>query len=283
MPLISVIISTLNAEKTLQRSINSFTAQTLREKELIIIDGGSTDGTEGIIRKNAASITHWVSEPDKGIYSAWNKGIRKASGKWIYFLGADDYIHSPDVFSRIAPSLEGAHPASSVVYGRIVLVSTAGNTIDIIGTPWSKAAWLFRHEMSIPHQGVFQHRSLFDKYGCFDENFKICGDYDFLLRDLKSNPAIFIPDLIVAAMQTGGISGTLSKTFTILEELKLARAKNGLGSISPILEWRFFRARTRRLLQKYFGRRISDLVADIYRVFTGRPRLWTRKDIRKNI
>ena len=90
--LLSIIIATYNAEKTLQRCLDSIIVQKSEEVELIIIDGGSTDNTVSIIKRNYKIIDYWISEKDKGIYDALNKGIDKANGKWIQFVGSDDFI-----------------------------------------------------------------------------------------------------------------------------------------------------------------------------------------------
>ena len=96
-PKISIIVAVYNSKKTLQRCIDSVFSQTYPHKELIIIDGGSTDGTVDILRANNDKITYWKSEPDNGIYQAWNKALDHAKSDWICFLGADDYLWKPKV------------------------------------------------------------------------------------------------------------------------------------------------------------------------------------------
>ena len=91
-PLISIVVSVFNGADTLQQCIDSVTDQTYPAVELIVIDGGSTDGTREILLRNASKLAYWVSEPDRGIYHAWNKALVHAQGDWISFLGADDYL-----------------------------------------------------------------------------------------------------------------------------------------------------------------------------------------------
>src|SRR5690606_34585060 len=95
LPRFSVVISVFNGAKTLQKCLDSVAGQTYAARELIVIDGGSTDGTQQILRHNAGRLAYWVSEPDRGTYHAWNKALAQASGDWSCFLGADDYLWEP--------------------------------------------------------------------------------------------------------------------------------------------------------------------------------------------
>ena len=104
-PLISVVIAVYNGKATLQQCLDSVTQQTYSHVELIVIDGGSTDGTVDLIRANAQKIAYWISEPDRGIYNAWNKALAQAKGDWICFLGADDYLWNAQVIERMAEQL----------------------------------------------------------------------------------------------------------------------------------------------------------------------------------
>src|SRR5215467_6583014 len=125
-PRITVIVAAFNAAGTLQRCIDSVAAQTYAAKELVVIDGASTDGSVDILRANRESIDVWVSEPDRGIYDAWNKGVARARGEWICFCGADDYLHGPRALETISRHLIGAPPAQRIVYGRVLVVDANG-------------------------------------------------------------------------------------------------------------------------------------------------------------
>ena len=232
-PLISVIVAVYNGAKTLQRCIDSVSDQTYPNKEIIIIDGGSTDGTVEIIRSNQDKITYWISEPDSGIYNAWNKALDHVSGDWIYFLGSDDYLWDNNVFEEIMPHMLKAESQEILlVYGQVAMV-TADNEINYIeGMPWEH---IWRNAIvdgicTFAHQGMFHHHSLFELYGRFDESFKIIGDYELLIRAFKDGgDAYFMDGLIVAGMQTGGISSNYIKT---VKEIAKARRKNRLRVIT---------------------------------------------------
>lgn len=98
--MISIIVAVFNGKITLQHCIDSVAQQTYPNKELIIIDGGSKDGTVNLLEENRNKISYWISEPDRGIYNAWNKGLEQTTGKWIIFLGADDYLWDVRVLER---------------------------------------------------------------------------------------------------------------------------------------------------------------------------------------
>ena len=232
-PLISVIVAVYNGAKTLQRCIDSVSNQTYLNKELIIIDGGSTDGTIEIIRSNQDKITYWKSEPDNGIYNAWNKALDHVSGDWICFLGSDDYLWKNSVFEEIIPHMIKAESQDiRMVYGQVAMVTKDDEINYIEGMPWEH---IWRNAIidgicTFAHQGMFHHRSLFELYGRFDESFKIIGDYELLIRAFKDGgDAYFMDGLIVAGMQTGGISSNYIKT---VKEIVKARRNNRLRPIT---------------------------------------------------
>ncbi len=206
VPSVSIIVATLNAEKTLQRCIDSIATQTWSNKELIICDGGSKDRTTSIISANQVKVAYWCSEPDSGIYSAWNKGIAKATGDWVCFLGADDYFWNEKVLVNCMRAAKEVYPDIRVIYGQIAIVGEDGSVIRFMGAPWSQTKRRFQQLSSIPHPGLLCHRKVFEERGNFDESFRISGDYEFLLRELLEREAYFIPDLTTVAMGSGGVS-----------------------------------------------------------------------------
>jgi glycosyltransferase involved in cell wall biosynthesis len=195
-PLISIIIAVLNGAVHLQRTIGSVLKQAYPYKELVIIDGGSTDGTVDIIKAYSQALAYWESKPDRGIYHAWNKALDHTRGDWVYFLGADDYFCHSNVLKDIVPYLIVDSSETRVVYGRVNQVAENGNIIGAFGDHWERLGKSFKSVMSLPHQGVFHHRSLFELHGRFDEfqtfrthaNFFWC--YDFMFHNIISSPKI---------------------------------------------------------------------------------------------
>jgi glycosyltransferase involved in cell wall biosynthesis len=272
--LFSVVIATYNVEKTLESCLNSLRGQTFRDFEILVADGVSTDRTREILRSRTSEISVLVSEKDRGIYDAWNKVIPRARGQWLIFLGADDELFDEKVFERVAAAL--LNVSEKIVYGKVAIVLPNGETLNTEGKEWEKISKKFLQEMTIPHQGVFHRRDLFETRGLFDPSFKVCGDYEFLLRELKENSAKFLPDITVSKMGFGGTSSTLKNVPTIISELSRARSMNGLSAGSPFIYSRWIRYYLRNGISRVFGVSAANWLADCYRVLTGRPKLWTR-------
>lgn len=275
-PLFTVIVAVFNGAKTLQQCIDSVAHQSYPNKELIIIDGGSNDGTVDLLKANNEQIKYWISEPDKGIYNAWNKGLLQAKGDWICFLGADDYFWDAQVLERMAELLEKLPPDIRVAYSQIMLLNNDGEALYPIGEPWGKIKDRFKQVMCIPHQGVMHRRSLFEQNGKFDESFRIAGDYELLLRELKKGDAIFIPDLITTGMRQGGISSDPENTLVTMREFRLAQQMH--GQRLPGLIWLAAMARVyvRLLLWRILGEGVTRKVLDLYRRMMGLPSYWTK-------
>jgi len=271
----------LNGGKTLQRCIDSVVNQTYPYIELIIIDGGSTDNSIDIINANKQDITYWESKPDKGIYHAWNKALDHANGDWIYFLGADDYLWSQDTISQIAPHLNTAFPLVRIVYGSVAIVSDDGNVLQIHGQPWNRIKKKFLNIMCIHHQGLFHHRTLFQRHGRFDISFQAAGDYEFLLRELKQNDAHFVDDIIVAGCQIAGLSSNPNNELLVLREFVIARKKHFKKGLSLQLAWFYAKAVVKKTLRQSIGIGATNYIVDLYRLITCRPVIWNRESNQK--
>ena len=276
-PYFSILVAVRNAEKTLQRCIDSVAAQDFALNELIIVDGLSTDGTVALLKENSGKLAHWESSQDTGIYDALNKALKKAKGEWILILGADDYLWTAQTLGQAQKGLIRALPKHRIAYGKVAVVNEKQEVLHMAGRPWHKVKSMFFHEMSIPHQGVFHHKSLFEEFGFFDPSYRIAGDYELLLREIKNHDPLFMQDIIVTGMGFGGLSSLPESTLKAVVEFKKARRANGLKGFSFWLWKREVRARSRQLIKRVFGEKVSHIVADIYRVSTGKPRLWTKK------
>lgn len=229
LPFISIIVAVYKGSATLQRCLDSVAMQTYPNKELIVMDGGSTDGTVRILEGNSDAITYWESKTDNGIAHAWNKGLQKSMGDWIIFIGADDELHDASVLADMAMLLR-ANMESDLVYGQIVFGEgpLAGT---VLGQPfdWEK----HKRRMLIPHTGCFQRSSIFNEIGAFDDSFRIAVDYEIFLRK-PSIKAMFIPRLITI-MGSEGIS--TQQAVRSFKEARQAQLKNSVDSKIKIEFW----------------------------------------------
>jgi len=244
MPLITIITSTRNAAKHLPALIESIRGQNYGNIEWIVVDGASTDGTQGVRMQNEDVIDCWISEPDRGIYDAWNKGIRLARGEWICFLGADDQIASDAIESMLNVDKASSTPLDFVC-GRVELYR-GPYLIRTIGKPWS---WCrFRKYMCVAHTGAIHRASFFVRYGGFDDSFRISGDYELLLRADDELKAGYV-HRVLARMQVGGES---NRSRAVFEEALRARLMHAvtnpvIGRISAV--WAECKWNIRRLIE----------------------------------
>jgi glycosyltransferase involved in cell wall biosynthesis len=260
----------------LPQCIDSVAQQSYANKELIIIDGGSKDGTVALLEANHEKITYWISEPDRGIYNAWNKGLSQAKGEWICFLGADDYFWDAQVLERMSVALQNVPPDVRLAYAQIMLLNNNGENLYPIGEPWGKVKERFKQGLCLPHPGVMHRRSLFEQNGKFDESFRIGGDYELMLRELKTAEAMFIPDIIITAMRPGGLSSNPANSLAVLREIRRAQRIHGLRF--PGFFWlrAMIRVYMRLLLWNLIGEKMARKLLDLGRCIKGLPPYWTR-------
>jgi glycosyltransferase len=194
---ISIITVCYNAEKYLEEAIESVLSQDYDNFEYIIIDGGSTDGTLDIIRKYEDRLAYWVSEPDRGIYDAMNKGIAKASGDIIGMINSDDY-YFPDAFKKVAAAFEGKNLSGYIFWGDIMY-----NEERVLG--WRQ--WNVKRGAFAPHPSMFCPKKVYEQLGTYNLKYKILADYDFMYRAINHYHVkpIYIPEKI-AFFRPGGLA-----------------------------------------------------------------------------
>ena len=228
-PLISIVVASKGEIDFLRQTIDNVITQGDSSVELIVIDGGSNDGTDRLLASYGSCVRAWLSEPDRGIYDAWNKGLALSRGRWIAFLGAGDIFcqDALKIYKEFVINTDCLEFVSSKVK-----VHRPGTFSRIIGQPWDWS--IFRHYMNIAHVGSFHNRELFNRYGQFNSNLKICGDYEFLLRSRSALKSGFIDDVTVE-MMSGGISD--SSTRVIWETLLVKLEMKVVGKPSAILDY----------------------------------------------
>jgi glycosyltransferase involved in cell wall biosynthesis len=212
---VTVITAVYNGAAHLRRCLESVQAQDYPDIEHVVMDGGSQDGSVDILRQQGGRIV-WKSEPDAGIYDAWNKAIALATGEWIGFIGCDDQ-YLPGAIAAYMHALAGTD--LDYMSSRVRLVSASGRA-RIIGEPW---AWpRFQVFMNTAHVGSMHRQRLFERYGTYDTSFRMVGDYELLLRAGANLRASFI-ERVTAEMQAGGVTDS----FASLHEAERAKVNSG--------------------------------------------------------
>jgi glycosyltransferase len=233
---ISVITAVLNSASTLGCALRSVHEQHWSNIEHIVIDGGSTDGTLDVVHEHRTRIAKLVSEPDRGVYDALNKGIAQASGDVVGFLHADDEYASPDSLARIAAAFED--PSVGAVYGDIEYVSR--EDVSRVVRYWRAGQYrraLLPHGWMPPHPTLYVRRDVYSRFGTFDTRYRIAADYEYMLRILWWGrvQAAYVPEVLVR-MRTGGMSNM--SFFNILHKSRedyAAMRENGIGGVQALL------------------------------------------------
>ncbi len=232
---ISIITCVLNNSKHIQDSLKSFQSQTYKNKEQVIIDGGSTDGTIIKVKKYKNNNQYLFSSKDKGIYHAINKGIKQSSGKIIGILHADDFYNYDKVISEVVRIFKNSN--ADIVYGDLEYVSKE-HPFNLI-RKWKAGKFstnsLYKGWMP-PHPTVFIKKELFKKIGYYDTKYKISSDYDLLLR-LFSEKQIkkkYLQKTLVK-MRVGGKSNKSIKNiiYKSYEDLLIIK-KNKIGGFKTL-------------------------------------------------
>ena len=270
-PKISVVIAVFNGARTIARTLDSLRSQTFKDFELVIKDAQSTDGTMDIVARYADIPGPRIVSKDGGIFDAWNQAVEAASGEWICFLGADDYLWDETVLARFARALDGAYPKHGYVYGVERIVSTTGRVLESFGEPWEKVGHRQRYENVVPHRGMMHHRSLFKEHGPFDTSFRIAGDYEFLRRELLRRAPLFLPDLVVVGGEWGGVSTRSDYIVRTAQETKRAVDKQESVNLIFHSHWKLAKAHIKYQVLKAFGENSMKRLANAYRRMTGRP------------
>ncbi|MDX6745248.1 glycosyltransferase family 2 protein [Polaribacter sp. PL03] len=223
--LFSIVTVTFNSGETLKRTINSLLSQTISNFEFIIVDGKSSDNTVDIIKSFEQGFAEkdirftWISEKDTGIYDAFNKGVKLAKGNWISFLGSDDF-YTENALDLYAEQIKNQSKELDFIHS---VVKVEGKKVIKDKWEWKH----FRKGMNIAHVGAFHSKNYFKKYGLYNTNYKIAGDYELLLRAKQHLKTHWFNE-VTAIMADGGISNSQVKNVY----LETTKAKIESGKIN---------------------------------------------------
>ena len=274
-PFFSVIVATYNSDKTLDICLQSIIAQKKGLVELLIVDGASTDNTIEIINKYKKHIRVTISEPDSGVYDAWNKLLAEIKGKWTLFLGSDDCFSSNNSLLNLYEKINNEkYNNYDFIFSKVRLVDSiiTRSPYEVLGDKDLKYYQSkLKNEMLFSHTGCLHRSTLFNMGLRFDNSYKIAGDYEFVLRAINLDiTKVGKYDDILLDMGQGGLStGSLSRVKTNIEAIK-ARISNGLLLPSPRLFYRLLLSLLCLFISKFFGETALTKTANLYRFLIGK-------------
>ena len=236
---ISIITVCYNSATTLEKTILSVAGQTYKNIEFIIVDGLSKDDTISIIQKHQDTISNWISESDRGLYDAMNKGIAMATGDIIGILNADDTFYSDNVIASVAAFHSKNKTDASI--GTVVQHNKEGKVIRTYSSKfWSPDK--LRIGFMPPHPSIFFKKELFDKFGVYKLGFTIGADYELITRFfLKNKISWKYSGITTTAMLVGGLSSSGATSYMLItKEIQKALIMNGIAFLPFKIKLRFF-------------------------------------------
>lgn len=236
VPRVSIITACRNSAKTIREAIESILSQDYPQIEHIVIDGGSTDGTADIVRSYGAQISVFVSEPDRGIYDAMNKGLERASGDLVGMLNSDDVYSDSKVIGELVATLQAAR--ADAVFADLVYVDPHDTTR--VRRYYNSGRWSparFRFGWMPAHPTFFIKREWYLRYGRYSLEFRIAADFEMLVRLLHRGRATYayLPRPVVR-MRTDGVSTRgLRHSWLLNREIVRACRRNGIWTTLPLV------------------------------------------------
>lgn len=222
-PLVTVVTAIYNGEPYVTGCLESVLRQDYPNIEHLVFDGGSSDGTTAVLQQYDERVALWKSEPDRGIYDAWNKALAEARGEWICFLGVDDEFLPGAISAYVG--LAARNPNAEYLSSNVRWVHSSGYE-KILGQPWKWGT--FSRWMCTAHVGSMHRRNLFERLGTYDTSYRIVADYELLLRARNQLRTAYMP-ITTVIMRAGGTSDNRKAFY------EQARAKILTGGRSKFL------------------------------------------------
>jgi len=238
---VSIITAVYNGEEHIRSCIESVLGQDYPDIEYILVDGASKDNTLEIIYSYGSRITHVISELDCGMYDAMNKGLRVATGDIVGILNADDFYANPNIITEVVNEFKRSGADS--LYADIAFVSK--DNLDKVLRYYSSASfqpWMFRFGYMPAHPSFFLKREMYEKHGLFKTDFKLCADFDLLVRLYHTQKITFtyLPKMVVK-MRMGGKSNQSLKNIMLLNrEILRGCIENGISSNIIFIYLKYF-------------------------------------------
>lgn len=247
-PVFSIITITFNADKWLEQTILSVVSQSYPYIEYIIIDGNSTDGTIDIIKRYASGISYWVSEPDKGLYDAMNKGLLKATGEYVWFINAGDTLPSSDKIHNLVSLLQKKTILPDILYGETMIIDEQGRSLGLrrLKVPETLSWKSFKMGMLVCHQSFIVRREIAPFY---DLQYRYSSDFDWCIRCMKQAGTFCNARMVIANFLEGGTS-TVQRKASLKERYHIMCKYYGKVSTSLLHIWFAIRFYSSKVLGK---------------------------------
>lgn len=216
-PIFSILTVVYNRDTTIERAIKSVIDQEFNDYEYVIVDGGSTDKTTDIIREYESFMSHWVSEPDKGIYNAMNKGIDLLTGKYVILLNSDDWLEK-NILTRINNEINDRKLDCEIICagmnyhipsGKVQFLSAGKDRFDRL---------IASYQQPVRHPATLVPLEIYKRIGKFDESYSICSDEEFILRAYFKHEKFIFLNYAISNMEDGGVSTSKSNLNKIYKE-----------------------------------------------------------------
>ena len=219
---LSIITINYNNATGLRKTLESVGLQTSQDFEHVIVDGGSTDGSRDLIAQYAEAAKYpvkWVSEPDTGIYNAMNKGIRMATSEYIEILNSADWLYDDEVVEKMLRALEEKQ-YPDIMYGNMIKVYPNGNRVDTCGSnQYTPKSFLYFYKGTLNHNCAYIRRSLFEKYGLYDEQMKICSDWKWYVDAIALGDVVPVyVNINVTYFDMNGVSESGGKNAELIQK-----------------------------------------------------------------
>ncbi len=239
---VSIVVAAKNARHLLEgllESIDSLPPSCRHACEVVVVDAASGDGTAAWLARVAAADRippiAWLSEPDTGIADAWNKGVGLARGEWLVFLGADDRLAAGTAFADVIAALDVQSAAAMAVAFPIIVFGLPRDSSVVCKPVLGRGNAAFLQVNTLPHQGVFHRREVWQRHGLFDTRFTVAADYEYLLRLITRGESIVVAESAPPArMAAGGISKR--NPLLVLREFHRAQLLHGIEG----MRWRWW-------------------------------------------
>lgn len=240
---ISIITVTFNRAHIIKDAIEGVLRQNYKDYEYIIVDGASKDNTVDILKEYVPKFEgrmRWISEPDKGLYDAINKGIKMATGDVVGIINSDDFFHRDDIFDAIAKGF--ADPTIQVVYGNERIINPETPNVNYrFEAPWYFCRWMFRIGLEPPHPSFYAKRELFEKWGYYKMGYVISADFELMMRFMLVHKAKakYINHTILT-FRNSGISTDSSNRLMMNKEIVHACKENNIWTCLPLVYLKYF-------------------------------------------